>query len=113
MRNYVNSTEKHTMQVGIFGLVRSAILRLSSEAVQYTLPGSQQNCVSVRPAGQVVEVLSGAAWIACNGQDVELTSGQRRSLPCGGDAALISALGPATLTFRIHASERKCSPSAS
>ena len=93
------------MQVNILGSIRSALLSRAARANQFTLPGGKQDCIAVQPAGQIVEVVSGAAWVACAAQDWELTVGQRCTLPTGGDAALISALGPNTLVFRLHAAD--------
>ena len=90
------------MEVSIFNSILSTVFNRSSEAEQFTLPGGKQDPVSIRPMGQVVEVLSGAAWIASHGKDCELLSGQRCTLPVGGDAALISALGDSPLVFRLH-----------
>lgn len=90
------------MEVSIFNSILSTVFNRSPKAEQFTLPGGKQDPVSVRPMGQVVEVLSGAAWIASNGRDCELLSGQRYTLPVGGDAVLISALGNNVLVFRLH-----------
>lgn len=90
------------MQVNILGSIRSVLFNRSATAKLFTLPGGRQDCISVQPAGQVVEVVSGAAWVACAAQDWELTVGQRCTLPDSGDAALISALGPNTLILRLH-----------
>ena len=89
------------MEVSIFSSILSTLFNRSSGAEQFTLLGGKQDCVSMQPAGQVVEVLSGVAWITCNGKDCEVPNGQRCILPTGGDAALISALGDSTLVFRL------------
>ena len=89
------------MQVSIFKAIRSTLFNHSRDTEQFTLPGGKQDCISVQPAGQVIEVLSGAAWIACCGEDCELRAGGRYTLPKGGDAALISALGDRALVFRL------------
>ena len=90
------------MEVSIFNSIFSTVFKRSPEAEQFTLPGGTQDPVSIRPRGQVVEVLSGAAWIACRGRDCEVLSGQRCTLPVSGDAVLISTLGDSPLVFRLH-----------
>ena len=86
---------------GIFYALQETLLKQSLKATCFKLPTHEATYMCIRPNGQIVQVLSGNAWITCNGEDILLEAGQETQLPHDQSEAIISAIGSASVTFEI------------
>jgi len=90
------------VRLDIFRVLQVPFLKRATEPMRVTLATDPAKYMSMRPTGQIIQILSGHAWITCNGKDILLDAGQQSRLPIGGDAVIISAIGPAGVTFEIR-----------
>lgn len=74
-------------------------LRVANQMVRLMLRQNEVLCLPV--AGQRLEIISGVAWVAVNGRDIILASGEILHLPSRKDTALISALGHQPLILEV------------
>ena len=94
-------------RLGIFSILQGSILKRTTKPMRVTLVKDPAKCMSMCPTGQIIQILSGQAWITCNGKDILLEPGQQTRLPLRGDAIIISAIGPAGVIFEIHRNSGK------
>ncbi len=90
-----------TARLGILSGLPVSFQKRSLRPRQFTLPADHVTHLSICPTGQSIRILTGCAWITCHGTDILLEAGQQLLLPGNSDAAVISAIGSATVTLEI------------
>ena len=80
---------------------RKATLPISKIEPYYTLSTGQNHVVRARE--QVLQVISGVAWVSNNGEDFVLRTGEAITLERGGDhVAVISSLFNKSVRYSLR-----------
>ena len=86
---------------GNFNALQKTFLKQSLKAIRFKLPMSERRYMSIRQNGQHIRILSGDAWIICNGKDILLEAGQEMQLPRDRRETIISAIDTPIVSFEI------------